>query len=64
MVGNIGKVFLIFMIAGTQHIQGICRMISDIDLTKNFPYWEANIVLKGLFNIEWIFIKDIPIKYF
>jgi hypothetical protein len=35
-------------------------MISEIEYRANFNYWSQNQKWKGFFNVEWIYIKDIP----
>ena len=37
-------------------------MKSRVDFEKRLPHWEEEQKWKGLFYLEWIFIKDIPNK--
>jgi hypothetical protein len=39
-------------------------MKSSIDYSKNFPLWTHDNYYIGLFQIEWIFIKDVPYNEF
>jgi hypothetical protein len=39
-------------------------MKSQVEYNKFFPYWTQDNKWGGLFDIEWIFIKDVPFKEF
>jgi hypothetical protein len=39
-------------------------MKSPIDYSKMFPLWTHDNYYKGLFEIEWLFIKDVPYHEF
>lgn len=42
---------------------GLCRMTSQLDDKANFNYWAADYTWRGVFSVEWIFIKDIQNKH-
>jgi hypothetical protein len=42
---------------------GLAEMKSEVDFKKSFPLW-ARDDWKGLFNIEWLSIKDVPFREF
>jgi len=56
-------VFLYFSMNGSGRFVGVARMNGDVDDNLIFDYWAMDDVWKGLFPVEWIFIKDIPNKY-
>ena len=39
-------------------------MKSEFDENKSFDYWTQDNKWTGLFEVEWIFIKDVPFKEF
>ena len=39
-------------------------MVGPLDEKKMFMYWTQDSKWAGLFNIDWIFIKDVPFKAF
>ena len=48
---------------GSGRFVGVARMASECNEKVIFEYWAMDEVWKGLFEVEWIFIKDIPNKY-
>jgi len=38
-------------------------MCSEFDQKKNFCLWAINETWKGLFDVKWIFIKDLLNQY-
>jgi hypothetical protein len=48
---------------GSGRFVGICKMTGNVDFSMVFEYWAVDEVWKGLFPVEWIYIKDIPNKY-
>ena len=42
---------------------GVAKMTCEVDEDMIFEYWAMDDVWKGLFQIEWLFIKDIPNKF-
>jgi len=57
-------VFLFFSCNGSGRFVGMARMKTDIEWNKCFPYWTQDNKWGGLFQIEWIFIKDTPFRVF
>lgn len=41
---------------------GVAKMTREVDEDMIFEYWAMDNVWKGLFQVEWVFIKDIPNK--
>lgn len=39
-------------------------MTSAVDFTHNFDHWTQKKKFEGFFKLEWVFVKDIPNKYF
>ena len=39
-------------------------MKSSCDFNRTFEYWSQDNKWQGLFDIEWLFIKDVPFKEF
>jgi hypothetical protein len=39
-------------------------MRSQVDLAKTFPLWTYDNIYKGLFNVEWVYVKDVPFSEF
>lgn len=48
---------------GSGRFVGVARMMSEVDENMIFEYWAMDDVWKGLFQIEWVIIKDVPNKY-
>jgi hypothetical protein len=44
---------------GSGRFSGVAKINSAFDKNKNFGLWAINETWKGLFSVEWIFIKDI-----
>ena len=62
---NSGKnVYLFFSCNKSGRYCGVAKMISKVDETKIFELWTQDNKWPGLFNVEWIFIKDVPLKEF
>ena len=62
---NSGKnVYLFFSCNKSGRYCGVAKMISKVDETKIFELWTQDNKWTGLFNVEWIFIKDVPLKEF
>jgi hypothetical protein len=45
---------------GSGRFVGVARMASKVDENMIFEYWAMDEVWKGLMQVEWMFIKDIP----
>jgi hypothetical protein len=48
---------------GSGRFVGVARMTSSVNEEEVFEYWAMDDVWKGLFKVEWIFVKDIPNKF-
>jgi hypothetical protein len=59
-----GDVFLFFSCNGSGRFVGVAKMKNDIDYTKLFPYWTQDNKWGGLFNLEWVLIKDVLFRNF
>ena len=59
-----GFVFLFFSCNGSGRFVGVAKMKSECDENKKFDYWTQDNKWPGLFEVEWIFIKDVPFKEF
>lgn len=59
-----GSVYLFFSCNGSGRFVGVARMKTACDYEKTFEYWTQDQKWLGLFEIEWVFIKDIPFKEF
>ena len=61
---KIGNVYLFFSCNKSKRFCGVAKMISSVDESKIFELWTQDNKWPGLFNVEWIFIKDVPLKVF
>jgi hypothetical protein len=61
---NGGEVYLLFSCNGSGRFVGVARMKSAVDFNKYFPYWTQDSKWGGLFDIEWVYIKDVPFRIF
>lgn len=61
---NGGDIYLFFLVNGSGKFSGICRMTSDVDFNKSSDIWSEVSKWQGIFQLEWLLIKDIPNKYF
>ena len=59
-----GEVYLFFSCNGSGKYIGLARMKTPCDLNKSFELWTQDGKWMGLFDVEWIFIKDVPFKEF
>ena len=59
-----GEVYLFFSCNGSGRYVGIARMKTPCDLNKSFELWTQDGKWMGLFDVEWVFIKDVPFKEF
>ena len=57
-------VYLFFSCNGSGNFIGVAKMKSPCDFKKSFEYWTQDDKWTGLFEVEWLFIKDIPFKEF
>ncbi|MCQ2819047.1 MAG: YTH domain-containing protein [archaeon] len=58
------NVYLFFSCNGSGRFIGVARMKSPVDPEKSFEFWTQDQKWLGLFEVEWLFIKDIPFKEF
>ena len=59
-----GCVYLFFSCNGSGRFVGVARMKTPCDNDKSFEYWTQDQKWMGLFEVEWMFIKDVPFKEF
>jgi hypothetical protein len=59
-----GFVYLFFSCNGSGRYAGVARMKTPCDETKTFEFWTQDGKWPGLFDVEWVFIKDVPFKEF
>ena len=62
--GKKGDVYLFFSCNGSGRFIGVAKMKSGCDNNKSFEYWTQDGKWPGLFQVEWVFIKDVPFKEF
>ena len=53
-------VYLFFSCNGSGGYVGVAKMKSSCDFNRTFEYWSQDNKWQGLFDIEWLFIKDVP----
>ena len=59
-----GNVYLFYSCNGSGRYCGIARMKTPCDETKSFELWTQDGKWPGLFDVEWLLIKDVPFKEF
>jgi len=59
-----GNVYLFFSCNGSGRYVGVARMKTPCDENKIFEFWTQDGKWPGLFDVEWLFIKDVPFKEF
>ena len=59
-----GNVYLFFSCNGSGRFCGVSRMKTPVDENRTFEFWTQDNKWPGLFEVEWIFIKDVPFKEF
>lgn len=55
-----GSVYLFFSCNGSGRFLGIAKMKKEVEEDKFFPFWTQDNKWGGLFEIQWIFMKDLP----
>jgi len=55
--------YLFFSMNGSGRFVGVAKMTSEVDENMIFEYWAMDGVWKGLFEVEWVFIKDVPNRF-
>jgi YTH domain-containing family protein len=61
---NGGYVYLFFSTNGSGRFVGLARMKSQVNFDDSFSYWTQDNKWTGVFQIDWLFIKDTPFKMF
>ena len=59
-----GELYLYFSCNGSGRFVGVAKMTSQVDEKNSFLYWTQDSKWSGLFDIDWLFIKDVPFKAF
>ena len=59
-----GNVYLFFSCNGSGRFCGVAKMKTPVDENRTFEFWTQDNKWPGLFEVEWIFIKDVPFKEF
>ncbi|KAJ3145139.1 hypothetical protein HDU89_007556 [Geranomyces variabilis] len=57
---NGGSVYLFFSVTSSGRFCGVARMASGVDWDHVEAIWEGGKRYKGTFELEWIFVKDVP----
>jgi len=53
------EVYLIFSVVNSNQFLGVAKLASDILHNETFKYWWEPCKWFGVFNIKWLFVKDI-----
>lgn len=61
---NGGYVYLFFSTNGSGRFVGLARMKSEVNFGETFSYWTQDNKWTGVFQVEWLFIKDTPFRMF
>lgn len=56
------SVFFLFVVFGKNKFNGMCELTSEYDDDLTFNYWSEPAKWEGVFNIDWIFVHDIPFE--
>ena len=59
-----GNVYLFLSCNGSGRYVGVSKMKTSCDENRNFEFWTQDGKWPDLFDVEWIFIKDVPFKEF
>ncbi|KAI9002008.1 YTH domain-containing protein, partial [Gaertneriomyces semiglobifer] len=54
------SVYLFFSVAASGKFCGVAKMTTPVDMSLNMPVWEQAFRWKGMFGIQWIYVKDLP----
>jgi len=57
--GRDPEVYLIFSVVNSNQFLGVAKLVSDIVHNETFKYWWEPCKWFGVFNIKWLFVKDI-----
>ncbi|CAK77896.1 unnamed protein product (macronuclear) [Paramecium tetraurelia] len=52
--------YLLFNVTQTSHFIGMAKIVSNFRETKHFMYWAEENKWFGSFQIEWVFVRDLP----
>lgn len=55
-----GPIYLLFSVNGSRHFCGVARQTSPVDENKTSSIWAQDGKWRGLFTLNWIFVRDIP----
>jgi hypothetical protein len=58
-----GPVYLLYSVNGSGHFCGLAEMKSNVDYETQQTFW-AQSKWKGSFEVQWIFVKDVPNSQF
>jgi hypothetical protein len=56
-------IFLFFSVNASGQFLGVAKMTTDVE-EKQSDLWAQQNKWSGTFNVEWVFLKDIPNKQF
>lgn len=59
-----GKIYLFFLVNASGKFCGVAEMTADIDFTKSSNIWAEQTRWKGIFPVKWLYVKDVPNRYF
>ena len=62
--GKGGNVYLFFSCNGSGRFVGVARMKTELEPERHFQYWTQDEKWPGLFEVEWVMIKDVPFREF
>jgi hypothetical protein len=52
--------FLFYSVNESRRFVGVAKMTSNVNFTTSFPHWINQGKWPGRFEVQWIFIKDVP----
>jgi hypothetical protein len=62
--GMAPEIYLIFSVVNTNHVLGVAKMVSDVNVNETFMYWWEPMKWFGSLQIKWLFIKDVHSSHF
>jgi len=54
-----GPIYLFFSVNASGHFCGMAEMMSPVDYSRSSTVWASD-KWKGVFNVRWVFVRDIP----
>ncbi|KII89081.1 hypothetical protein PLICRDRAFT_175316 [Plicaturopsis crispa FD-325 SS-3] len=54
-----GPIYLFFSVNASGHFCGMAEMLTPVDYTRSSTVWASD-KWKGVFKVQWIFVRDIP----